>query len=110
MKVYRAKIILKRLEKKLAKTIGLLYRAKPYHDKTSLKAIYFSFIHLYLSYASIAWASTHITKLKPLIDKQKQALRIVFNEGHLSHSKPLFKILNALNVWKINLNQHLNFM
>ena len=33
----------------------------------------------------------HITKLKPLLYKQKQAVRIVFNEGRLSHSKPLFK-------------------
>ena len=35
---------------------------------------------------------------------------IVFNESHLSHSEPLFKILNALNVYKINSYQHLNFM
>ena len=53
---------------------------------------------------------TRITKLKPLLYKQKQPVRIVFNEGRLSHSKPLFKVLNALNVYKINLYQHLNFM
>ena len=72
---------IKTIEKKLAKNIGLLYRTKPYHDKTSLKAIYFSFIHLYLNYASIAWASTRITKSKPLLYKQKQPVPIVFNEA-----------------------------
>ena len=35
----------KTTEKKLAKNIGLLYRAKPYLDETSLKTIYFSYIH-----------------------------------------------------------------
>ena len=93
-----------------ATNIGLLYHAKPYLDKTFLKPIYFSSIHLYLNYANIAWASTCITKLKPLLYKHKQAIRIVFNEGRLNHSKPLFKTLNALNVYKINLYQHLNFM
>ena len=110
MKIYRGKIILKRLKKKSAKNIGLLHRAKPYLEETSLKSISFSYIHSYLNYANIAWASTRISKVKPLLYKQKQAVRIIFNEGHLSHSKPLFKILNALNFYKINLYQHLNFI
>ena len=76
----------------------------------SLKTIYFSYIHSYLNYANIVWASTRITKLKPLLYKQKQAVRIIFNEGRLNHSKPFFKTLNALNIYKINLYQHLNFM
>ena len=106
----RGKIILKQLKKKLARNIGLLYRTKPYLDETSLKSIHFSYIHSYIKYANIAWASTRVTKLKPLLSKQKQAVRIVFNEGRLSHLKPLFKILNALNVYNINLYQHLNFL
>ena len=96
-------MILKRLtkkKKKIAKNIGLLYRAKPYLDETTL-------IHPYLNYVNIAWASTRITKLKPLLNKQKQAVHIVFNEGRLIHSKPMFKIFN---VYKINLHRHLNFM
>ena len=60
---------IKTTEKKLAKNIGLLYRAKPPLDETSLKTIYFSYIHSYLNYANIAWASTHITQLKPLLCK-----------------------------------------
>ena len=94
---------IKTIEKKLAKNIGLLYGAKPYLDEMSLKPIYFSYIHSYLNYASIALASTCIAKLKPLIYKQKKAVRITFNEGRLNHSKPLFKTLNALSVYKINL-------
>ena len=96
--------------KKIAKNIGLLYRAKPYLDEMFLKTIYFSYIHLYLNYANISLASIRTAKLKPLLYKQKQAVRIVFNEDRLSHSKPLCKILSTLNVYNINLYQHLNFM
>ena len=85
-------------------------RAKPYLCETTLQNIYFSCIHSYLNYANIAWASTRKTKLKPLLYKQKQVVRIVFNEGPLSYSEPLFKILNALNGYKINLYHYLNFM
>ena len=40
----------------------------------------------------------------------KQAVRFVFNEDRLSHSRPLLRKINALNVYQINLYQHLNFM
>ena len=42
--------------------------------------------------------------------KQKHEVRIVFNKDKLTHSMPLFKILNALNVYQINIYQHLNYM
>ena len=44
-------------ETKLAKNIGLLYSAKPLLKEKSLKSIYFIYIHPYLNYANIAWAS-----------------------------------------------------
>ena len=35
---------------------------------------------------------------------------IVFNQEKLTLSRPLLRSLNALNVYQINLYQHLNFM
>ena len=72
--------------------------------------MYFSYIHSYLNYANIAWASTYQTKLKTVHYHQKHAVRIVFNQEKLTHSRPLLRSLNALNVYQINLYQHLNFM
>ena len=40
----------------------------------------------------------------------KHAARIVFNQDKFAHSGPLLRSLNALNVYQINLFQHLNFM
>ena len=47
------------VEKKLAKNIGLLYCAKHLLDESSLKSVYFSYIHSYLNHTDIAWASTY---------------------------------------------------
>ena len=65
------------VETKLAKNIGLLYRAKPLLEEKSLKSIYFAYIHSYLNYANIAWASTYRTKLKTIHFHQKHAVRSV---------------------------------
>ena len=47
--------------------------------------------------------STYAMKLKRVYLKRKHAVRIVFNKDKLTHSKPLFKNLNALNVYQINI-------
>ena len=51
-------------ENKLSKNVGLLCKAKQLLDNESLKSIYFSYIHFYLNYANIAWASCNPTILK----------------------------------------------
>ena len=73
---------IKIVENKLAKNIGLLHRVNQHLNESSLKTVYFSYIHSYLNYANIAWASTY----------------------------PILKNLNALNVYQINIYQHLGFM
>ena len=52
------------VENKISKNILVLYRASHLLDFKNLLKIYFSFIHIYISYAIIAWASTFKTKLK----------------------------------------------
>ena len=49
-------------------------------------------------------------KLKNLFRKQKQAVRVIFNEDKFTQARPLLKTLNALNVYQINLLQVLLFM
>ena len=87
------------VENEIEKNIGFLYRVSQFLNEDSLKTLYFSYIHSYLNYANIAWASTYATKLKRVCLKQKHTVRIVFNKDKLTHSKPLFKNLNALNVY-----------
>ena len=76
--------------KKLAKNIGLLYRARQSLDKES---IYFSCIHSYLNYANIVWASAYFTKLRTIHYQQKHAARINFNGDILTHSRLILRSL-----------------
>ena len=87
---------IKYLEIKIAKDIGLMYRAKPFLDKESLLALYYSYIHSYLNYANLAWAN----KLR---SQQKHAIRIVYNNTKLEHTKELFKSASVLNLCKLNI-------
>ena len=100
-----------RIEKKLAKNLGLLYQAKHILDNEFIFiSIYFSYIYSYLIYANISWGSTYFTKLKTVNYQQKHAARIIFNQNKLSHSRFLLRSLNTLNVHQINFYQHLSFM
>ena len=98
------------IEKKLAKNINLLCRVRQFLHQESLKTIYFAYIHSHLNYAKTAWASTYFKKLKTIDYQQKHAARITFNEGILTHSSPLLRSLNSLNIYQINLYQHTKLM
>ena len=87
-----------------------MYRAKPFLDKDSLLSLYFSYIHSYINYADLAWASTYKTNLKKIHSQQKHALRIVYNKDRYYHTKNLFRSCNVLNVYKLNLLNTAIFM
>ena len=66
---------LKLTENKIAKNKGLIYKAKPYLNRDSLLALYFSYIQSYINYANLVWGSTHRTYLQKINSQQKHALR-----------------------------------
>ena len=98
------------LETKIAKNIGVLYKASKLLNFKCLKNIYFALIHSYINYGNIAWGSSCRTGLNKIMLKQKQASRIILHKDRLTHSRPLMKKLNALNVHQINLYQISIFM
>ena len=59
------------VENKISKNIGVLYRASHLLDSKNLLNIYFSFIHIYISYANIAWASTFKTKPQGILKETR---------------------------------------
>ena len=97
-------------ENKISKNIGVLYRASHLLDFKNLLKIYFSFTHIHISYANIAWTSTFKTKLQEILKKQKYAARITFHANRLDHARPLLKEMKAFNIYQINLIETLKFM
>ena len=98
------------IENKIAKNIGLLYRAKTFLGKHSLLTLYYSYIHTYLNYANLTWASTNRTNLKKLQSQQKHAIRIVNNKTRFEHTKELFNSQKILNIYKLNILNATIFM
>ena len=87
-----------------------MYRSRNILSKRLMKQPYFSFIHSYLNYANIAWASTNKSNLISLYCHQKHAIRIINDKDRFAHTKPLFKLAKALTVYEINLFQILSLM
>ena len=94
---------IKYIENKIAKNIGLLYRAKLFLDKNSLLTLYCSYIHTFLNYANLSWGSPNRINLKELFSQQKHAVRIISSRTRFDHTNELFKSQKILNIYKLNL-------
>ena len=97
---------IKYIESKIAKNIGLFYKAKPYINKHSLLPLYHSYIHSYINYCIIAWGNTIRTKLGKIYRQQKHAIRT----DRLLHTRKFFKECKVLNKYQVNIWENLVFM
>ena len=98
------------IQSKISRTIGLMYRIRPYVTSESLKLVYFGLIHCFIYYSNIAWASTQPTKLKKIFSLQKHACRLIYKKKKYDHAKPLMKDMRMMSIYEINIYQHLIFM
>ena len=89
-------------ENKIAKYIGLLYRAKRFLSKHSFLTLYYSYIRTYFNYANLSWASTNRTNLKNLLSQQKHEIRTANNKTRFEHTKEVFNSQKILNIYKLN--------
>ena len=98
------------ISNKVSKNLGIMYKTKHLLNRNCLKNLYFAFIHSYLNYCNMAWASTYKSHLKRLLNVQKKAVRIIMNKDTYADTRPLMKDLNILNIYQMNLFQILLFM
>ena len=98
------------IDSKLAKIIGMMYKAKSLLNQNSMLSLYNAFFNPYITYANIAWSSTNHGKIRSLYTKQKHAIRIIANIPVLAHTAQWFTKFNIMDIYKINIIQHLTFM
>ena len=98
------KQLIKILSTKISKSIGILYKSRNVLSKQCLKQRYFSFIHSYVDYTNIAWASTSQSKLERLYRCQKHAARVIYHKDRYTHGSPLLNDMKALNIFKLNIS------
>ena len=95
---------------KIAKSIGILYKTRSILNKSLLKQLYFSFIHSYLNYGNVAWASTHKTKLECLNRRQRHAVRVIHFQDRYTETKPFFEEMKILDIYETNISNILLFL
>ena len=77
-----------------------------------MTSLYYSFVHSYLTYENIAWCSTFVPKLKQIVGKQRQAVKVFlfcFSKT-TSKSREIMCKVGILNLYKNNIHDVLNFM
>ena len=88
----------------------MIARSRRYLNSIATRSLYFGFVHPYLTFGNIAWASTHRSKLLKIHNMQKRAVRIITKAHKWAHSRPLMMQNKILNVFEINLLQNLTFV
>ncbi len=82
--------------------MGIIIKAKPYINKTTLMDFYHAFVFLYITYCNIVWESTFNTHLDQLSILQNKIVRILSNKAYNDHTSKLFKRLKILKIKQIN--------
>ena len=95
---------------KISKTNGILYRAKQVLCTDTLKQLYTTLVLPYLNYCCIIWGKAAQCHLNVINIAQKKTIRNVTCSHYLAHTKPLFKMLNVMNVSTLYIYQVSIFM
>lgn len=80
----------KTLQRKLAKSVSILWKMQKLLNQNSLKTIYSTLITPHLHYCAEVWGHTYKNTLEPLFKLQKRAIRIIHHVPYRSHTNDLF--------------------
>ena len=87
---------------KCSKNIGIIAKVRHLLPTTHTQTLYLTLVEPYISYCNIVWSHPEpTTELDKLFKTQKKYCRLITFSKFKSHSKPLFKNLNILNVYQI---------
>ena len=87
---------------KVAKTIGVICKARKVFDRKVLRNLYFTFTYPYLIYCNSVWGLASVTHLKKLHILQKRIIRIICGAQRFSETAQLFHDLGILNIYDMN--------
>ena len=86
------------IRKKVSKGLYILGRARKFFDSTTIKDLYYAFVHPYFSYCNEVWGNTYETYYDCLVKLQKRAIRIIAGVSSRAHTAELFKIYNIIPI------------
>ncbi len=77
---------IKHVREKVARSIGVMGKARHVLNEKALYILYSSLVLPYLNYCVEVWGNTYKTTLQTLSTIQKRAIRIVNNVGYYEHT------------------------
>ena len=93
------------VSKKISRSIGIMYKLRPYLPLNVMKSIYYSLVYSHLIYAIEVWGAAFKTELNKLVVLQKRAVRLMtykdnfpLHPGPLSHTEHIFHNLMILKI------------
>ena len=105
------------LNKKISRSIGIMYKLRPFVTLTVMNNVYYSLVYSHIIYAIEVWGSAFKTELDKILILQKRAMRLMtFNDvfpaipGPLSPTDPIFVKLKHLKVQDIHKYQSAKFV
>ena len=91
--------------KQIAKSVGILSRARFYLSCKTKLVLYHTLTYPYITYCTSTWSSTYVSNLN-----RKRAVRAVTNSEYRAHTAPLFSKLKILDIFLINTLDIAKFM
>ena len=98
------------VNKKVSKSIGILYKVRHVFSKSLKLKIYNTFVLPHLTYCNIVWASAYPTYLKPIEVTQKRAIKITLGVPIDTSTEMIFERSRLLPIATIHNIQTSIFM
>ena len=91
-------------ENRVSKNLGLFYNTKNDLNQKAMTSLYYSYVHISLTYKNIVCCSASVSKLKQLASKKRQAKKAILFEFTQTTSKSIEIMckVGILNLYKIN--------
>jgi len=90
---------------KLSRSIGVLYKLRPYMPDSVLVSCYYSLIYPYLIYCNVVWGGASDVYLDRLFLLQKRAIRIITGSAYRDHTNSLFRRTQILKLEELRIYQ-----
>ena len=82
-----------------SRNIGVLYKVKTFLPNDAMYKLYCTLLLPYFNYGLLLWGNANKEYINKVFRIQKRAMRTISNSEYLSHTKPIFKKFNTLNIF-----------
>ena len=89
------------VKNKIAKGVGIMYKARRFLNKACLTNLYHTYIHPYLIYCIEIWGIAPKCHLNHILLIQKKIVRIIRYTHYFAHTEIIFKELGILPIENI---------